>query len=200
MNKNKYAGRIKELREKNAWTQEHLAKVANLSVRTVQRVERGDGPSVETLAAIASAFGVGVTSLIDRQLRIYGAKEQGAPSIHRIKSGRDLLAIAADCEAFCPYNDEFDDDNQIHEVAAFLSVVHDYGDIWQGFDPGERVRFEHDLSARIARLEGLGISVFAGITQQILEGGGKTAPWRVLLLAVIESCNSDLLLGVTTRQ
>lgn len=49
---------VRRLRESRAWSQEHLAGVAGLSVRTVQRVERGDGASLETRMALASALGV----------------------------------------------------------------------------------------------------------------------------------------------
>ncbi|MEA9389889.1 helix-turn-helix domain-containing protein [Acerihabitans sp. TG2] len=55
--------RIKTLRLAKAWSQEQLADIASVSVRTVQRIENGEQASLETLAAIASAFGVNVTDL-----------------------------------------------------------------------------------------------------------------------------------------
>src|SRR6185436_18219361 len=54
--------RIRELREKKAWTQEHLAGAARIAVRTVQRAEEGV-MSAETKAAIAGALDVAVESL-----------------------------------------------------------------------------------------------------------------------------------------
>jgi len=39
------ATNIRQHRERNAWTQEHLADAAQLSVRTVQRAEEGRGMS-----------------------------------------------------------------------------------------------------------------------------------------------------------
>lgn len=59
--------RIKELRLNRAWSQEQLAELASLSVRTVQRVENGEQASLETLSAIASALNVGVTDLYTPQ-------------------------------------------------------------------------------------------------------------------------------------
>lgn len=53
---------IQRLRETKAWTQEHLAEVARVSVRTVQRAEEGS-LSAETLKAIAAAFDVPVEVL-----------------------------------------------------------------------------------------------------------------------------------------
>lgn len=52
------AEKIKTYRLRKACSQEQLAEVASLSVRTVQRTEKGQKPSLETLSAIASAFGV----------------------------------------------------------------------------------------------------------------------------------------------
>ncbi|MEO8365710.1 MAG: helix-turn-helix transcriptional regulator [Pseudoxanthomonas sp.] len=49
---------IKKLREERAWSQEHLASVAGLSARTVQRLEAEGNASLESKMAIAAAFGV----------------------------------------------------------------------------------------------------------------------------------------------
>lgn len=49
---------IKTLREERAWSQEHLAMVAGLSARTVQRLEADGNASPESRMAIATAFGV----------------------------------------------------------------------------------------------------------------------------------------------
>lgn len=54
---------IKNLRLKHAWTQEQLAELSSLSIRTIQRVENGETPSLETLAALASVFDVKISQL-----------------------------------------------------------------------------------------------------------------------------------------
>src|SRR5688572_395467 len=53
---------IRALREKKAWTQEHLAGAARVAVRTVQRAEDGV-MSAETKSAIAGALDVPVGAL-----------------------------------------------------------------------------------------------------------------------------------------
>ncbi|EPC0968273.1 helix-turn-helix domain-containing protein [Enterobacter cloacae] len=57
------AEKVKVLRLKKAWSQGQLAEVASLSVRTVQRTEKGQKPGLETLSALASAFDVSVSEL-----------------------------------------------------------------------------------------------------------------------------------------
>ncbi len=49
---------IKQLREGKGLTQEELAQMADISVRTLQRVERGETPSLETSRALAAALDV----------------------------------------------------------------------------------------------------------------------------------------------
>lgn len=54
---------VRQLRVQRAWSQEHLAEVAALSLRTVQRVEADGGASAETRMALAAAFGIDVAAL-----------------------------------------------------------------------------------------------------------------------------------------
>ncbi len=54
---------IKALRLSRAWSQEQLAELSSVSVRTIQRVENGGQASLETLSAIAAAFDLNVADL-----------------------------------------------------------------------------------------------------------------------------------------
>jgi len=48
--------RIKLLREQRAWSQSHLAEVADLSLRTIQRIEKHGVASYESARALAAIF------------------------------------------------------------------------------------------------------------------------------------------------
>jgi transcriptional regulator with XRE-family HTH domain len=52
----RYGKRVKEERLKRGWTQEHLAEVADLTARTVARIEKDEVQGRESLMAIAAAF------------------------------------------------------------------------------------------------------------------------------------------------
>jgi transcriptional regulator with XRE-family HTH domain len=54
---------IRQLREERAWSQEHLAAVTGLSLRTIQRVESEANASAETRMSLATAFGVDLARL-----------------------------------------------------------------------------------------------------------------------------------------
>ena len=47
---------IQKLRLQRGWSQEQLAEVSGLSVRTIQRLERGQPGSLETMNALAAVF------------------------------------------------------------------------------------------------------------------------------------------------
>ncbi|SUP82188.1 putative DNA-binding protein [Yersinia pseudotuberculosis] len=55
--------RIRELRLARAWSQEQLAELCSLNVRTIQRIENGEQASLETLSAIAAVMDLKVSEL-----------------------------------------------------------------------------------------------------------------------------------------
>lgn len=52
-----------EKRRLKGWTQERLAEKAGLSVRTIQRIEKGEESSLESLSLIANAFRIPISEL-----------------------------------------------------------------------------------------------------------------------------------------
>lgn len=62
------AEKIKRWREERHWSQEHVAELSGLGLRTVQRIEKGEGASPDSLKALAAAYNVDVMALsIDQQ-------------------------------------------------------------------------------------------------------------------------------------
>ena len=56
--------KLKQLRLSRNWTQQHLAEVSNLSIRTVQRVEKDGVASNETVGAYAAIFELTISELV----------------------------------------------------------------------------------------------------------------------------------------
>jgi len=54
---------IRQERESRAWSQEHLAEVTGLALRTIQRIESTGSASYESATAIAAVFGLPVATL-----------------------------------------------------------------------------------------------------------------------------------------
>ena len=54
---------LKNLRKSRHLSQEQLAQMSGLNVRTIQRIERGNTASIETLKCIASALEIDISAL-----------------------------------------------------------------------------------------------------------------------------------------
>lgn len=80
------AAKIRRWREERHWSQEHLADLAGIGLRTVQRVEKGEQASGETLKALAAAFNVDVMALT------VDARSQAAEAVNRSRA-KDLAAL-----------------------------------------------------------------------------------------------------------
>lgn len=58
------ADRLRELRAARQWSQEQLARLSSLNLRTIQRLEAGGKISMESLRALAAVFEVPAESLL----------------------------------------------------------------------------------------------------------------------------------------
>lgn len=56
--------RVKSLRAEKAWSQEQVAQISGLSVRTIQRIENDQPASLDSQQALAYAFDITVEQLI----------------------------------------------------------------------------------------------------------------------------------------
>ncbi|MCC4797622.1 XRE family transcriptional regulator [Enterovibrio norvegicus] len=54
---------IRKLRLQRGWSQEQLSEMSGLSVRTIQRIERGDKAGLESLKSLAAVFEVQIADL-----------------------------------------------------------------------------------------------------------------------------------------
>lgn len=57
---------LRKLRLQRGWSQEQVAEISDLSVRTIQRIERGGQASLESAKALAAVFQVEVTTFINK--------------------------------------------------------------------------------------------------------------------------------------
>lgn len=54
---------IKKLRKQKHWSQDQLAQMSGLSIRTIQRIERDQKAGLESLKALSSVFGIEINEL-----------------------------------------------------------------------------------------------------------------------------------------
>jgi transcriptional regulator with XRE-family HTH domain len=81
---------VQKLRLQRGWSQQQLAELSGLNVRTIQRIEKGQEPSVESLKSLAAVFNVEFSTL----------KEQGMDNVIS-ESQRFLHSLGAVCVGRC---------------------------------------------------------------------------------------------------
>ncbi len=59
---------IQKYRLQRGWSQEQLAELSGLSARTIQRLERGQTPSLDSLNALAAVFDVDLSRLQEPEM------------------------------------------------------------------------------------------------------------------------------------
>ena len=60
---------VRKLRLQKAWSQDYLAELTGLSIRTIQRIEKGEKPGLESIRLLAEAFNIDAQALKDEILR-----------------------------------------------------------------------------------------------------------------------------------
>jgi transcriptional regulator with XRE-family HTH domain len=66
---------LKTIRLQRAWSQDQLAEVCDLSVRTIQRIENGGPASFEKLKALAAGLDMSLEAIT-----VTPTKKQGSPA------------------------------------------------------------------------------------------------------------------------
>jgi transcriptional regulator with XRE-family HTH domain len=152
---------MKKQRKARGWTQEQLATVANLTVRTIQRLESGESPAPETLMAIAQAFGMKVEQMNPTSDAI--SEPPALRYVHllpRLTTGSDLTAVSLRGHQF---QFEHDDDSDPRSISAMKDVLKALSaDVVRLHDakPEDRHLIEEELSRELEGLQGLGYYVF----------------------------------------
>jgi transcriptional regulator with XRE-family HTH domain len=84
---------IQKLRLQKGWSQEQLAELSGLSVRTIQRIERGQKASAETLKSLASVFEIDFSSLQPELDMTTATPHNLSPGAHQGFDNEEALAF-----------------------------------------------------------------------------------------------------------
>jgi len=138
---------VRRERELRAWTQSHLAEVADLSMRTVQRIERTGDASMESASALAAALDLDVATLLG------GALEQVTSSAP-IKHRRYKLWGAVGCVASVLiglgwWSTAAADEVMINLLVSTESGARTHGDMQFISEPGAQNEIQFDQQFRL---------------------------------------------------
>ncbi len=96
--------RVKELRDRRGWTQIHLADAAEISLRTVQRMEGRHSHSAETLMAVAAALDVDARGLTEPSLAASSEQRPLWPAAAPGTAGLIAVVLGAPAAVFVAVN------------------------------------------------------------------------------------------------
>ena len=171
---------IKEYRAKRALTQEHLAQLSEVNIRTIQRLVSSGACSKENLRAIAEAFDTDVKQLIkEAELRkalnpdFLNFFEEIASknvllNLQEMNCPKDLLDCLAGCVGQIT---DFPNDLSVSEarlVGLALDFLKDFAEIESGLGPSEKIKMAEHLNQNFSGLRQLGILLFVGQFSQRL--------------------------------
>ena len=194
---------IKEYRAKRALTQEHLAQLSEVNIRTIQRLESSGACSKENLRAIAEAFDTDVKQLIkEAELRkalnpdFLNFFEEIASknvllNLQEMNCPKDLLDCLAGCVGQIT---DFPNDLSVSEarlVGLALDFLKDFAEIESGLNPSEKIKMAAELNQNFAELKQVGISPFLGLVTHRLDVPGQANEQSEATVAVIRFLRMD---------
>ena len=81
---------VQKLRLQRGWSQQQLAELSGLKVRTIQRIEKGQEPSVKSLKSLAAVFNLDFSTLKEQGMDNVISESQSAEEILAFKQVRKL--------------------------------------------------------------------------------------------------------------
>lgn len=164
---------IIQQRGDRGWSQETLAELSRISVRTVQRVENAEASTFDTRRALARAFNwpdidifnkpwpiPNVGRLKAEQARI--ERETVAVALERVMTGRRLREFAEEAESWMLNQvGEIDLDAE-HVLAELQDYFTDYADVDDCYSATQKLAVNADFQGMIDRLRMLGAGIAAG--------------------------------------
>lgn len=161
---------VRTFREMRRWSQEQLAEIAHLNVRTIQCVEKGEVASFDTRRALASAFDFEDIDALNKPFRIPSAEELRAAqekfdrehvtlTALPLTTGRQLAKLAENCSMDLSEPAFELPREAAEEFAALVDYFRDYRDCADVYSETQKLEIYDDLQAHIEALQAQGISL-----------------------------------------
>jgi len=189
---------VKLFREVRQWSQEQLADISSLNVRTIQRIERGLSGSLDTRRALASGFGADDIDAFNKPFAIpteeaFKAEKEKFDREHvtltalPLTTGKQLARLAEICsmdmsEPGLELTREADE-----TFAVLVDYFRDYRDCAPDYAEAQKFEVYDEMQSLIDALKTLGVSLrYAERKMQVKWGGAAdSTPMPVNILYVI---------------
>lgn len=193
-----FAACVKLFREARQWSQEQLAEISGLNVRTVQRIERGLSASLDTRRALAGAFGCEdidafnkpFTIPSEEELRLEKEKfdrDHVTLTALPLTTGKQLAKLAEACTMDLS-EPGFELTREADEIFAVLvDYFRDYRDCADVYAEAQKFDVYDELQAHIDALKTHGVSLRYAERKMQIKWGASTdgQPMVVNVLYVV---------------
>lgn len=164
------AAMVKFHRESRQWSQEQLADLSGLSVRTIQRVERGEASGFDTRRAIARAFEFEDIDALNKAFSIPTAEEMQAAKDEfdrehvtlkalPLETGKQLAKLA-EAHSMDLSTTGFDLSREAdEEFAALVDYMREYRDCSDAYTELQKFDVYDELQCHIDALNTLSVSL-----------------------------------------
>jgi transcriptional regulator with XRE-family HTH domain len=189
---------IKLFRETRKWSQEQLAAISSLNVRTIQRVEQGLSASLDTRRALANAFEFEDIDALNKPFTIpseeeFQAAKEKFDGEHvtlmaiPLTTGKQLAKLAETCTMDLS-EPAFELPRDADETfAALVDYFRDYRDCADVYSETQKFEVYDEMQSHIDALKTLGVSLrYAERRMQVKWGSGADSkPMPVNVLYVV---------------
>lgn len=184
---------VRQFRELRHWSQEQLAEISGLNVRTIQRVEQGDSASFDTRRALARAFDFEDIDALNKPFSIPTVEELQAAqaaferdhitlAVAPLTTGRQLAVLVAACEMDLSEPAFELSREAAAEFAALIDYYRDYRDCHELYSETQKLEVFDDLQRHIDELRALEVSLCHGARKVRV---GLPVPDREPLVATV---------------
>lgn len=187
---------IKIWREMRQWSQETLAEISGVNVRTIQRTESGKPASLHTRRAIAQAFDFEDIDLLSKPMQIPTDEELAAAKAEferknitlqafPLSNGRQFASLVQDSWGGVT-EPAFDLPADAAETfAAMTDYVRDYRDCAEHYSETAKIEVYRELEDYMAQLQAQGVGMryaFRDVEMPVGADGSESLAVRILYL------------------
>lgn len=189
------AALISLFREMRQWSQEQLAAISGLNVRTIQRVEKGAPASLDTRRALASAFEFEDIDALSKPITVPTDEEVNAAkekfekenitlTANPLMTGKQLAKLAESCTMDMS-EPAFEMTRKADEAfAAMVDYFRDYRDCADAYAETQKFEVYDEMQAYIDTLRTLRVSLCYAVRKVQMKWGtepeSKPMPATVL--------------------
>jgi len=187
---------IRMFRELREWSQDQLADISGLNVRTIQRVEQGEPASFNTKRALARAFDLEDIDTLNKPVSVPSAEEMKAAkdkfdrehitlALSLITSGRQLATLAEGSQLSYA-EPAFELPREAARLfAALVDYFREYGDCSELYSEVQKIEVYEDMQRDIDELKTQGVSLCFAERDLQMKGGDNDKPVRLSALCVL---------------